>query len=561
LAHSCAVDNLNGDNVEFVSYPAQVDHVYCFAYYVSPPKGSGTIIVRKHVAGAPAGTPAQTFQFRGNVSFDNSDPVNHPDDGRFALTASPSNDAEAAFVREAGSLWNFRELDPGGQIASITVSCTSANRTSTITNPDPNPARPHGVEVALADGDTVTCTYTNTHRPPPVGLTVQKITRGGVGTFPMSVSGLGSFELTTTQPGTPAEKTLSAEPGSTHTITETLPESDTGTWTAESITCKGVRQRLLRSGARSTASATVTLPQTGGTVCTFVNRFIPAGRITIRKLTRGGTATATFYVEPQPQVEPPKRFVQRATTTAPDTPATALPVDPADSTVRIPLGTYTIQELAPFVDNGTWNLVAVLCDGVEPEPAAAGAIRVELTRADPEVECTFTDRLAAEPEPLPRLPPEGPVPPAIRELPPPGIQVSGTVAQSAAKADLVVRKVAAPRTVVVGHEIHYLVTIRNRGPASAQNVGLVEPIARTARVLRLQPSKGRCRGAVARICALGTLRPGESATVRVTVTPRRAGRFVNLVAAVTSSEVGTLRTMLAVARVRVLRTAGARFTG
>jgi len=58
----CAVDNLNGDNVEFVSYPSQVEHVYCFAYYVSPPKGSGTIIVKKHIAGQPPTTPDGELQ-------------------------------------------------------------------------------------------------------------------------------------------------------------------------------------------------------------------------------------------------------------------------------------------------------------------------------------------------------------------------------------------------------------------------------------------------------------------------------------------------------------------
>ena len=252
------------------------------------------------------------------------------------------------------------------------------------------------MEVGLADGDTVTCTYTNTFHPPPVGLTVRKITQGGVGSFPMEVTGFDPFSLTTTDQGTPAEKTLQAEAGSTHTITETLPDSNQGTWVlAKTPSCEGQPQRVRRGrGARSTASITVTLPQRGGTVCTFVNRFIPDGRITIRKVTQGGTATATFYVEPQPQTEPPRRFVQQATTTAPDTPATAGPVEPTDSTRRIPLGTYTIQELAPFADNGTWDLTAVVCDGVQPEPAAAGAIQVQLTENHPAVDCTFTDVLA-----------------------------------------------------------------------------------------------------------------------------------------------------------------------
>ena len=43
----CATDNLNGDNVEWIAYPTGgVNHVFCFAYYVTPAPTSGTIIVR-----------------------------------------------------------------------------------------------------------------------------------------------------------------------------------------------------------------------------------------------------------------------------------------------------------------------------------------------------------------------------------------------------------------------------------------------------------------------------------------------------------------------------------
>src|SRR4051812_15657882 len=46
----CATDNVNGDNVEYIAFPSNVEHVYCFAYYVQPPPTSGTIIVTKHVS-------------------------------------------------------------------------------------------------------------------------------------------------------------------------------------------------------------------------------------------------------------------------------------------------------------------------------------------------------------------------------------------------------------------------------------------------------------------------------------------------------------------------------
>ena len=63
----CAIDNLNGDNVEWIQFPAGSRHVYCFAYYVTPPPTSGTIIIRKQVTDPPKAD--QTFTFEGNISY------------------------------------------------------------------------------------------------------------------------------------------------------------------------------------------------------------------------------------------------------------------------------------------------------------------------------------------------------------------------------------------------------------------------------------------------------------------------------------------------------------
>ena len=433
------------------------------------------------------------MNFKGNISFANNDPVGHPDDGTFSLTSSGTVDGTATFVREAGSSWNFREI-PTSTLATGAASCTSAggpNGHSTIRNPDPNPARPEGVDVDLVDGDVVTCTFTNTFIP-PVGLVVRKITRGGSGSFPIDVSGFAPFTLTTSATGTPARADVGRRsPGSTHTITETLPASDAGTWVAESAACGGSTVAVVRRSR--TAQIEVTMPQTGSQVCTFTNRFIPNGVIRIRKVTRGGTASATFYV--QPEFGTPTRFVQTATTTAPEVPALARPQSSADATNRLPLGVYSIQELSPFEENGrTWNLVAVVCDGFVPEASSSGAIEVTLTEADPEVDCTFTDELASVPAPLPPLPTPVPVPPVITQLPPPGIQVAGIIERSAPvpQADLVVTKAATPRVVTLGRPVSYLVTVHNRGPATAKDVTLVERQTAITRFLRLQPSKGHC---------------------------------------------------------------------
>jgi hypothetical protein len=51
----CATDNLNGDNVEYVFFPAGVKHVFCYELLVNPAATSGLITIQKQVIGAPAG--------------------------------------------------------------------------------------------------------------------------------------------------------------------------------------------------------------------------------------------------------------------------------------------------------------------------------------------------------------------------------------------------------------------------------------------------------------------------------------------------------------------------
>ena len=64
----CAIDNLNGDNVESIQFPSGSRHVFCYAYYVVPPPSSGTLIVRKEVRGAPDAN--ESFVMGGNVSYE-----------------------------------------------------------------------------------------------------------------------------------------------------------------------------------------------------------------------------------------------------------------------------------------------------------------------------------------------------------------------------------------------------------------------------------------------------------------------------------------------------------
>ncbi|MFC6239237.1 hypothetical protein [Longivirga aurantiaca] len=54
----CAIDNLNGDNVERIGFPQGSRHVFCYYNAVTPPPDAGTIVVRKQLAAGSAGTTA-----------------------------------------------------------------------------------------------------------------------------------------------------------------------------------------------------------------------------------------------------------------------------------------------------------------------------------------------------------------------------------------------------------------------------------------------------------------------------------------------------------------------
>ena len=95
----CATDNLNGDNVEWISYPPDGTHVFCFAYYVTPAPTSGTIMVVKEVE-LPDGYGAQKFRFTGNISYENNE---------FFLTASNGSPAQPVLRSRVGPRWSFRE--------------------------------------------------------------------------------------------------------------------------------------------------------------------------------------------------------------------------------------------------------------------------------------------------------------------------------------------------------------------------------------------------------------------------------------------------------------------
>jgi hypothetical protein len=386
----CAVDNYNGDNVEWVGFPSGSTHVFCYYYAVDQAPAPGTIVVQKQLAAGE--TASDAFQFTGTVSYNPG--------GDFEVPANGS----VSFVRDSGVDWNFRErvapdplADPAFSFTSVT--CTSTDGQSTFpgsTFPSANPF----VSVDLAPGDRVVCTYVNTRNL--TDLAVLKKTVGGIGgpfSFTVTPPGLAPVALadvTTAATDVPVEAgTLPDATAGTYLVTETLPApTAAGSWAVTAFDCNGDPGPV--STTQSVVVTTPTVPGDTPLECTFTNSFDPNGSLTITKTTVGAVGTTDFVVTPVGQTavsttpEDSTDAVLSATTTTAGSPTTATqvsgsPLDPAD------LGQYDIVELGPDDSPlGAWSPLSATCNGAQSDPTAADVL-VTLTAADPHVTCAFTN--------------------------------------------------------------------------------------------------------------------------------------------------------------------------
>jgi uncharacterized repeat protein (TIGR01451 family) len=511
--------------------------VFCYGLYVTPPPTSGTITIQKQVTGAPAGDNPR-FPFTGSISYDPSG---------FQLSDGQSQD----FYRAGGVTWTVTEgavadyklaladlscraeADGGGVGASIVdVSKTTAS-------------------IHLIAGEHVTCVYTNRYVPPSGGLTIRKVTVGGVGQFGYTVtpvSGRRSVRVaraTTTQPNVAVDaqpSLLNLAPGR-YRISESKPTSSGGDWRLVQVRCDGA--------SRSTAQPVeVDIPTGGAVTCTFTNAFVPKGSISLAKISEGGTGTASFLVFPAHGVA--AQYRQSATTTVPGVAAGAVPDSAADATDRLPLGRYWIVEQPPTLGPaGGWTLTSVNCAGVLV-PFAQGTVEVELTHAHPGVRCVYTNTFSATPPPSP-LPPVNP--PPVEPPPAPAFPVVPGV-PAYQLSDLVVTKQASASTVTRGDVVGYRIRVKNRGPNPAQRVVLGDQPLAHATFVAVHTSAGHCKARLRTVlpitCQVGTLQPGGKVivTVRLRV-ETAASEFTNAAVVGTATQEQTLANNLARARVTV----------
>jgi len=384
----CSIDNLNGDNVETIDFPTGTTHAFCYAYYVTPPPASGTIVIRKEVKGS--GSDGADFGFGGNVSYNPG--------GTFDLSASPGSPGEETFfraeTRPGEEPWKVDEAVPDGWVLSEIRCEHGASQVTT----DRSSA---SVAISLAAGDTVTCTYVDQLRPPAGSLLLAKVTEGGVGTFHFKVrdsSGdvVKRTSITTTEEGEPADaEPMILSPGD-YEVEESSPRTDRGDWRLVDVNCGGSDQKG--------DPAKVTVADMQGVSCVFTNRLDYHGRLTITKEAIGNVGTAAFRVttpsDPGLQLDQ-AAVVKREKTTV---------LAKGDSTRGLPYGAYVIQEYAgKGTDPTNWSLIEVVCDG-KAIPFEQGRAVVRLSRSDPSKKCRFVDLFSKSPTPSPPGPGPNPGP-------------------------------------------------------------------------------------------------------------------------------------------------------
>lgn len=336
------------------------------------------------------------FRFDGSLSYadENDDGI-----GDFRLRPSAEAPASATFVRGAvgagDAPWTFREADAPGFSRTGPPLCSAGASTIEVDGTTGE------VSIRLAAGDAVVCTIVN-ERDAIGTEAVGKVTLGGVGSFPVTIDAPGtesdvSATLTTTVPGEPVSVVASGGEIGDYVVTETLPgDTAAGSWENEGAECAGAAVPVETVGAQRIVR--VTLGAGENLSCLFINRFTPAGAITVTKTTFGSTGSFPLEVRALPDAdgtgEVGEVFRLDAVTTSTGTPVAAISDGPAPTSLPVGSGTrYEVRELLPPAGaDGLWRVSAIDCGAalVESDLASGRAV-VTLTEDAPLASCAFTN--------------------------------------------------------------------------------------------------------------------------------------------------------------------------
>jgi len=321
----------------------------------------GGIYIRKVVPageGDPA-NPGQTFA----LSFVDSDA------SRTVGGSFPAGTGFQGMDNLAPVTWTVREQNIPTNWTLDDIDCTSQNGTSVI---EDFVTGRTSVNVELASGDRVECTYINSFNPPTGNLTIVKAATPEDGTdfaFTSNIPGGDRFTLDVDSDGTYSDTiTFNNLAVGSYAITEILPTS----WQLDSASCTGGSD----GGNLSGEILSVALGTGENVTCTFTNSQEPTGNLTIIKAATPEDGTDFAFTSNIPGGD---RFT--------------LDVD-SDGTYsdtitfnNLAVGSYAITEILPT----SWQLDSASCTGGSDGGNLSGEILSVALGTGENVTCTFTN--------------------------------------------------------------------------------------------------------------------------------------------------------------------------
>ena len=241
--------------------------------------------------------------------------------------------------------------------------------------------------------------YHNVYVPPHGGLTIRKVTFGGVGSFSYAVTAsptpgeVHQAQATTDGQGVPVDAVpslINLAPGH-YVIAEQTPTSPDGRWHLLHVSCNGA--------SRSTTTVRRRYPQRRVRRLHVRQRVRPARLDLDRENHRG--RHRHYVVQGRAGGRTARAVSAGRDDHDPGVAADAAPNRPADATDHLRLGTYHIVEQPPLSSTGDWALTTVVCNGVAL-PFAQGTATIALTHRVPDVHCVFTNAFSATPL-IPRI--------------------------------------------------------------------------------------------------------------------------------------------------------------
>ena len=326
----------------------------------------GGIYIRKVVPageGDPA-NPGQTFA----LSFVDSDA------SRTVGGSFPAGTGFQGMDNLAPVTWTVREQNIPTNWTLDDIDCTSQNGTSVI---EDFVTGRTSVNVELASGDRVECTYINSFNPPTGNLTIVKAATPEDGTdfaFTSNIPGGDRFTLDVDSDGTYSDTiTFNNLAVGSYAITEILPTS----WQLDSASCTGGSD----GGNLSGEILSVALGTGENVTCTFTNSQEPTGNLTIIKAATPEDGTDFAFTSNIPGGD--------SFTLDDASPDDSDGVDQSITFNNLAVGSYTITETLPT----DWQLNQATCTGGSDSGSLSDKTLSVALGVGENVTCTFNNEV------------------------------------------------------------------------------------------------------------------------------------------------------------------------